>query len=51
MAIKSFADKATQRFYFEGVCPAKWRPFEKVAHRKLDMINDAAQDVEIVDYH
>ena len=39
--IRSFADKATQEFFERGVCPAKWRAFENVAIRKLDMINRA----------
>ena len=42
MTIRSFADKATREFFLEGACPAKWRAFEKIALRKLDMINDAA---------
>jgi toxin HigB-1 len=41
MAIQSFADKATKDFHERGVCPAKWRAFEGLALRKLDMIKRA----------
>jgi len=39
--IRSFADKATRRFYEEGVCPAKWRAFEQSAVRKLFFLETA----------
>jgi toxin HigB-1 len=39
--IKSFADRRTERFYREGVCPKAWRQFEERALVKLDMINHA----------
>jgi proteic killer suppression protein len=39
--IKSFADRRTERFYREGVCPKAWRRFEERALVKLDMINHA----------
>ena len=38
--IRSFADKATERLFRDGPCPARWRSIEAVALRKLDM--DAA---------
>jgi toxin HigB-1 len=40
--IVGFADRATQRFFNDGACPAAWRPFAAVAARKLDMLNAAA---------
>lgn len=40
--IIGFADRATQRFFNDGVCPAAWRSFADVAARKLDMLNAAA---------
>jgi proteic killer suppression protein len=43
--IRSFADRATERLFQEGLCPARWRPFEAVALRKLDML-DAATRLE-----
>jgi len=39
--IRSYADKATRRFYEEGICPAKWRAFEAVAVRKLVLLETA----------
>lgn len=39
--IQSFRDRATERFYSEGACPARWRPFERIAARKLLQINTA----------
>jgi len=39
--IRSYADKVTRRFYEEDICPAKWRPFEKVAVRKLFFLETA----------
>jgi proteic killer suppression protein len=40
--IVSFAERKTERLFRDGDCPAAWRAFEKVAKRKLDML-DAAQ--------
>jgi proteic killer suppression protein len=40
--IVDFADAQTERFFREDFCPAEWRSIEKVARRKLDML-DAAQ--------
>ncbi|NMG38792.1 plasmid maintenance system killer protein [Chelativorans sp. ZYF759] len=40
--IKSFADRRTEQFYREGICPKAWRHFEERALVKLDMINHAA---------
>jgi proteic killer suppression protein len=45
--IVGFADRATARFFQEGVCPAQWRSFEAVAARKLDIL-DAATRLEDV---
>jgi proteic killer suppression protein len=41
--IRSFADRVTERFFRDGVCPARWRAFEAVATRKLDMVNAAVR--------
>jgi toxin HigB-1 len=40
--IVGFADRATHRFFHDGVCPATWRSFADVAARKLDMLHAAA---------
>jgi len=42
--IRSFADRTTERLFRDGDCPARWRSFETVAWRKLDML-DAATSV------
>jgi proteic killer suppression protein len=39
--IRSFADTATERLFREGTCPARWRAFENIAYRKLDMLDAA----------
>jgi proteic killer suppression protein len=39
--IRSFADKATERLFRDGDCPARWRSIEAVAVRKLDMLDAA----------
>ena len=39
--IRSFADKATERLFGDGECPARWRNMEAVALRKLDMVDAA----------
>jgi toxin HigB-1 len=41
--IRSFADKATERLFRDGVCPARWRSIEQVALRKLDMLEAATR--------
>ena len=41
--IQGFADRATERFFRNGECPAKWRTFESVALRKLDMVDAAVR--------
>ena len=41
--IRSFADRTTERFFRDGVCPARWRAFETVAARKLDMVDAAVR--------
>jgi proteic killer suppression protein len=43
--IRSFADRATAQFFREGTCPARWRAFESIAARKLDML-DAATSLD-----
>jgi proteic killer suppression protein len=39
--IQGFADRRTKRLFQEARCPAAWRAFERVALRKLDMIDAA----------
>jgi proteic killer suppression protein len=39
LMILSFAEV----FFNSGVCPAEWRPFAKVAMRKLDMLDAAVR--------
>jgi proteic killer suppression protein len=41
--IRSFADRPTERFFRDAVCPARWRAFEGVAARKLDMLDAAVR--------
>lgn len=41
MTIQSFADKETASFFVASKCPARWRPFERVAARKLDLLDYA----------
>lgn len=41
--IRSFADRATERLFRDGECPARWRSFEAVALRKLDMLDGAVR--------
>jgi proteic killer suppression protein len=41
--IRNFADKATERLFRGGACPARWRSIEAVALRP--------EAIEIVDYH
>lgn len=36
--IQGFSDADCERFFREGVCPARWLPIAKVAKRKLDML-------------
>lgn len=45
MAIKSFGDKDTEKFFFEGKAKkgSGWLGVKKVASRKLDMIHYAAR--------
>lgn len=43
--IQGFADAETERFFKDGVCPAQWRTVEKVAARKLDIL-DAATSLD-----
>jgi proteic killer suppression protein len=39
----SFADKATEELFRNGDCPARWRSFETVALRKLDVVDAATR--------
>jgi proteic killer suppression protein len=41
--IQSFADRATERLFRDGRCPARWRSFEASAVRKLDMLDAATR--------
>ncbi len=41
--MQSFANKKTKAFFEEGTCPAQWRSFSKVAARKLDLVDAAAE--------
>ena len=41
--IRSFADDATRTLFEDGICHRQWRAFEKVAARKLDMLDAAGQ--------
>jgi proteic killer suppression protein len=43
--ILGFADTETERFFREGVCPARWRALSNVMARKLDML-DAAPSLD-----
>jgi proteic killer suppression protein len=42
--IVDFANAQTERFFRDGVTPAPWRNFARIAARKLDML-DAAPDL------
>ena len=41
--IQSFADRATERLFREGGSDPRWRAFERVAARKLDMLDAAVR--------
>jgi proteic killer suppression protein len=41
--IRNFADKATERLFRDGFCPAQWRNIEAVGVRKLDMVDAATR--------
>jgi toxin HigB-1 len=41
--IVGFSNRVTERFFREGVCPARWRAFESIAARKLDMLDAATR--------
>lgn len=41
--IRSFADDQTEALFRDGTCPSRWRSFERVALRKLDMIDAAVR--------
>lgn len=42
MAIRSYKDKALERFHADGVAPKAWRAIAATALRKLDMMDAAA---------
>ncbi len=41
--IVGFSDRTTESFFRDGLCPARWRSFEAVAARKLDMLDAAVR--------
>jgi toxin HigB-1 len=41
--IQSFADADTKALFEDGVCHRRWRSFQSVAIRKLDMVDAAVQ--------
>ena len=41
--IRGFRDRETKRLFDGGGCPARWRSFEPVALRKLDMLDQATR--------
>jgi toxin HigB-1 len=41
--IVGFANRETERFFRQGICPASWLAFEAVAARKLDMLDAATR--------
>ena len=41
--IRNFADRATRALFEEGTCKRDWQAFERVALRKLDMLDGAVR--------
>lgn len=41
--ILSFASQDTERLFRSGACAAHWRAFERIAQRKLDMLDAATR--------
>lgn len=41
--ILSFADEDTERLFRGGACAARWRSFQRIAQRKLDMLDAAVR--------
>jgi proteic killer suppression protein len=41
--IRSFAGPRVERFFRDGICPARWQAFETIAKRKLDMLDAATK--------
>ncbi|MGO9006622.1 MAG: type II toxin-antitoxin system RelE/ParE family toxin [Beijerinckiaceae bacterium] len=39
--IQGFRTAETEQFFQAGKCPRQWRPFERVAARKLDYLDQA----------
>ena len=49
MAIQTFADHATETFFFTGKAEAKvgWASIQRIAKRKLDMVHYASQLIDL----
>jgi len=45
--IQGFADARCERFFRDGICPARWQAFENVAKRKLDMLDAATKLLDL----
>jgi proteic killer suppression protein len=45
--IRSFAEPRIEKFFRHGICPARWREFENVAKRKLDMLDAATKLLDL----
>ena len=45
--IRSFAEPRTEKFFRHGICPARWRAFENIAKRKLDMFDAATRPSDV----
>ena len=45
--IQGFADAKCERFFRDGICPARWQAFENVAKRKLDMLDAATKLLDL----
>ena len=41
--IQSFADDDSERLFRDGTCAARWRAFQRIAQRKLDMLDAAVR--------
>lgn len=41
LMIQSFADPDTEALFKDGICHRQWRAFQRVAERKLDMVDAA----------
>ena len=50
MAIQSFGDSVTEKFFYDGSLPSKgcgWKNISSVAARKLDMVHAAAKLLDL----